>query len=216
MAIDSLIGLWSPFNCFLLSIIALFTIILGDAFAARFINVDPKFLGNSIDDPTKAHQVRTFFMQTNPTSSSLHALPNFWVWYEGHFIREALRNQVDSFVEFVMLTVYHATVCTSIVATACFFISMTLAIRAFHVFETFPRRYFTPLLAMFAFLMDFLEDLFLLIIATGFPGKTYPILEILCSYCSLFKWISWFVMLLWWFTMGFFILIRRTKRHDEE
>lgn len=216
MSIDSLIGLWTPFNCILLSIIALFTILVGEAVASRFINVDLKFIGSGADDPPKAHLVKTFFTQTNPTSSSLHALPNFWIWYEGHFIREALRNQIDSFVEFVMLTVYHATICTSVVGTACFFISMTLAIRAFFVFETFPRRYFTPLLAAFAFLMDFLEDLFLLIIATGFPGKTYPILEIICSYCSLLKWVSWFAMLLWWLTMGFFILIRRTKRNTEE
>jgi hypothetical protein len=150
-------------------------------------------------------------MQSSPTSSSLHALPNFWFWYEGPRIRDALRNQVDSYFEFVLLTVYQATICTSVVGTATFFISMTLAVRAFFVYETLARRYFTPLLAVFAFLMDFLEDLLLIVIALGFPSTSYPTLEIICSYCSLLKFLSWFVMLLWWFSMGFLVLIRRTK-----
>lgn len=213
MAIDSFLGLWTPSNCVVLSILAFITILIGDSFASRFINVTPRFL-STLDNPQT--DVHTFFMKSTPTSSSLHALPNFWLWYEAPRIRDALRNQVDSYFEFVLLTVYQATICTVVVGVTCFFISMTFAVRAFFVHERLPRRYFSPLLALFAFLMDFVEDLLLIIIALGFPGTSFPALEVICSWCSLLKWISWFVMLCWWFTMGFMILIRRTKVDNED
>jgi hypothetical protein len=203
MRIESLVGLWNPLNCVFLTLLTIPIVVFGDAFAARFIAPRlPSHYNHNLDDNS--------IVSLLPEESALNLFPNFWVWYEGEAIRKVLRTQSDSHLEYLLLTIYNAAISTNVVFVTLLVITMTLAIYSFENDgrkSIFFKRFLSPFLCVFSFLMDLGEDLFLIVIIVGYPHTIYPQLEILCSWFSFLKFVSWGVILVWWGMMGVKVLI---------
>lgn len=207
MRIDHLIGLWNPINCVVLVLITIPVIVFGDAFAAKFIAIHQnEFKKHDLQDEQK------LIISILPQDSSLHSFPNFWIWYEGSSIRDTLRTQMDSHIEFLLLTVYNAALATNVVFMTLLTLTMTWANYCFPDLSSatrgrIPRRIISPSLCVFSFLMDIGEDILLVVITVGFPHTVYPNLEILCSWCSFLKFVGWFAIILWWILMGLKVIV---------
>ena len=197
MAIDAWLGLWSVSSCIALCIATALSLGFAELLSSR---IHPDTTLFSLKDSVHSKMVRGALWSME--------LPNFWIWYDGAAIRDVLRAQTDTHIEFILVTVFHASWGTAVVGMTVLTISMTLAVRAFTFDSRFARRWFGPLVCLAAFVADLLEDILLIVIALGFPHTDYPVLAWLCSWCSFVKFASWFVILCWWLTMAFVIAVR--------
>lgn len=120
------------------------------------------------------------------------SLPNNWLWYDGSAIYDVLMlNKKSGVLPILMVTVYQATIHTTVVAVFNIFFMMLLLVRAVPTGNALLKLWVLPLAAL-AF--DLCEDAMLLVIILGFPGARYPQLAALTAWCSLIKFVLWFMI----------------------
>jgi hypothetical protein len=202
--IDSYLGIYSKWPCFSLSVFAVSLILLSEWGAHR---VHPDFADPRLDDA-----MHTRFLNLEPFSADL---PLWWIWYEGGEIRRSASERKGSFIPYLLLIVFHASILSCAVGFTLFVLTMTLAVRAFRYDERVLRRWVSPLLCVLPWICDIAEDMYMLKVVAQYPKFQEPdtsSFERTAAWCSFGKWLGWACILCWWAIMALKLVLAPPAR----
>lgn len=156
-----------------------------------------------------------------PLAVRSFSLPNYWVWYHGNDVIQAIEAQAPNVSAMLYVTIFNACVNTGTIYVLNVFVMMFLLFRTM----SRQRRLFRLLwlLPTVAFVCDLVEDILLLVVILGYPMHQYPPFLTVLPYCSAGKFSFWVLSLVvdgWslfrWASSGFCSLEEFTKEHKQK
>jgi hypothetical protein len=153
--------LWDPVPTAIVALMTLITLGVGEV-TARHVGMGHHTDADPADPDEPYHRLAA-------THVRHLALPNYWMEYTPEDIYAALHAQQDTMLEFVVHTAYNAGVLAGIFSVLLLFVTMTLGVRALSPKGLALRVIW--LLPLAAFVLDFAEDMALLIVAIDYPVR---------------------------------------------